>query len=124
MTFGRAVEMFGQARFSLTKRLTKEAVIVENAHNVDIIYQFRLRTRKRQGRENWSCMDCESMKKRTGCLQSILCIELDGTRHSSDPQNPTYAHFCHGKSKDVFTARQVPLPTAPVINHARVDQMI
>ncbi len=63
-TFDTGVEMFGQARFSLTKQLTK-ALLVENAHNVEVAYQFRLRTRKRNGRENWSCMDCESMKKRT-----------------------------------------------------------
>ncbi len=96
----------GEAVFSLTKKLSK-AVIMQCQHTEGTVYQFRMRKRKADGTEVWSCSDCESVKRRRQIALPIPCIELHGTRHSSDPQNPSYQHFCGEKSKEEATAKQV-----------------
>ncbi len=79
----RAMAQFGNAVFSLTKKLSRVVLVKsqENSGNVD---QFRLRKWKVDGMECWSCADCESSSRRTGSALPILWIQLDGTRHISD----------------------------------------
>ncbi len=67
--------MYGQAELCFTRKM-KKGVLVRSEENDEVVYQFRLRKRKGDGTESWSCSDCEGEKGRTGCVQPIPCIDL------------------------------------------------
>ncbi len=98
--------LFGEATFQLTGKL-KQSVLVESEVDPGLLYQFRLRKRKVNGIESWSCTSCESRRRREHSLDPIPCIQLQGNRHITDPQHPSYGHFCGGERKKNVVAKQV-----------------
>ncbi len=97
---------FGEVNYQLTGKL-KQSVLVESEFDPGLVYLFRLRKRKVDGIESWSCTTCESRRRREHSRDPIPCIQLQGNWHISDPQHPSYAHFCGGERKENVLAKQV-----------------
>ncbi len=80
---------------------------MQSVENPGLVYQFRLRNRKVDGTETWSCSDCENRRRQMRDGNPIPSIEVDGSRHISDPQRPSNEHFCEGKRREDVTAKKI-----------------